>query len=72
MERDLAACGKANIAVYEGARDNLPDADRKEPPPPTHTPPVFLSTVEINIYLNLSNNSGKVNYFPFERVYVAE
>ena len=37
MERDLAACGKANIAVYEGARDNLPDADRKEPPPPTHT-----------------------------------
>jgi hypothetical protein len=29
MKRDLLACQKANIAVYEGARNNLPDGDRK-------------------------------------------
>ncbi len=32
MKRDLLACQKANIAVYEGARNNLPDGDRKTGP----------------------------------------
>jgi len=29
MQSNLSACREANIVVYEGAKDNLPDADRK-------------------------------------------
>jgi hypothetical protein len=29
MQSHLSACREAKIAVYEGAKDNLPDADRK-------------------------------------------
>jgi hypothetical protein len=28
MQSSLSICRKANIAIYEGAKNNLPDADR--------------------------------------------